>query len=228
MGSADRAQARPASRVRVGVFPGVSVHPTSIYEAILYTGVFLFLWSMRRRAGVEGRIFYLYLVLLGACRFMVEFLRINPRMLFGLSEAQVIGLVMVVTGLIALRMTGGVFSGWAREAGAPQSRVLTRKWRLGSAGARRLGRDESAGKAASMIAGAALLASVFLIAAPKFGAPVRRVAPCQDTAVGPGQGCSGFDGHGPIAAGKSRAVQVDGFERRFGFDGRSAWQSRVP
>jgi phosphatidylglycerol:prolipoprotein diacylglycerol transferase len=105
-----------------GFFPGVRVHPTSIYEAVLYTGVFLILWSMRRRAGVEGRIFSLYLVLLGACRFMVEFLRINPRVLFGLSEAQVIALLMVVTGLVALHLTGGVFSGWTREERAPQSR----------------------------------------------------------------------------------------------------------
>jgi prolipoprotein diacylglyceryltransferase len=77
---------------------------------------------MRRRAGVEGRIFSLYLVLLGACRFIVEFLRINPRVLFGLSEAQVIALLMVVTGLVALHLTGGVFSGWTREERAPQSR----------------------------------------------------------------------------------------------------------
>jgi prolipoprotein diacylglyceryltransferase len=77
---------------------------------------------MRRRAGVGGRIFSLSLVLLGACRFMVEFLRINPRVLFGLSEAQVIALLMVVTGLVALHLTGGVFSGWTREERAPQSR----------------------------------------------------------------------------------------------------------
>ena len=112
----------PHGELVSGFFPGVRVHPTSVYEAILYTGVFLFLWSMRRRAGVEGRIFYLYLVLLGGCRFMVEFLRVNPRVLFGLSEAQLIGLAMVATGLVALWMTGGVFSGWVRDAGAPQSR----------------------------------------------------------------------------------------------------------
>jgi len=112
----------PHDELVSGFFPGVRVHPTSIYEAILYTGVFLFLWSMRRQAGVEGRIFYLYLVLLGGCRFLVEFLRVNPRVLFGLSEAQLIGLAMVAAGLLALWMTGGVFSGWVRDAGAPQSR----------------------------------------------------------------------------------------------------------
>src|SRR5579871_4672432 len=107
-----------------GYFAGVRVHPTPIYEAILYTGVFVVLWSMRRRGGVPGRIFYLYLVLLGACRFMVEFLRINPRVLWGLSEAQLIAIAMMVIGVVALGLTGGLFTGWiGQEADerSPQS-----------------------------------------------------------------------------------------------------------
>ena len=91
------------------------------HETILYAGVFFILWSMRRRSGVAGRIFYLYLVLLGACRFMVEFLRVNPRVLLGLSEAQLIGLAMIAVGLLALAMTGGVFSGWTRAQAPAQS-----------------------------------------------------------------------------------------------------------
>jgi phosphatidylglycerol:prolipoprotein diacylglycerol transferase len=109
----------PHGNLVSGFFPGVRVHPTPIYEAVLYTAVFIILWSMRRRSGTEGRIFCLYLVLVGACRFMVEFLRINPRVLWGLSEAQLIGLGMVVVGVVALYMTGGVFSGWTREEPMP-------------------------------------------------------------------------------------------------------------
>lgn len=112
----------PHGNLVSGFFPGVRVHPTSMYETILYTAVFLILWSMRKRGGAVGRIFYLYLVLLGGCRFMVEFLRINPRVLFGLSEAQLIALAMVVIGTLALHLTGGVLSGWGREDAAPQSR----------------------------------------------------------------------------------------------------------
>jgi hypothetical protein len=40
----------------------------------------------------------------------------------GLSEAQLIGLAMVVAGVVALYLTGGVFSGWTREEPAPQNR----------------------------------------------------------------------------------------------------------
>ncbi|HTQ24990.1 MAG TPA: prolipoprotein diacylglyceryl transferase family protein, partial [Candidatus Binataceae bacterium] len=111
----------PNHQLVSGFFPGVRVHPTALYETILYTGVFFILWSMRRRAGVAGRIFYLYLVLLGACRFMVEFLRVNPRVLFALSEAQLISLAMIAVGLVALWMTGGVFSGWTRAEAPAQS-----------------------------------------------------------------------------------------------------------
>jgi len=98
-----------------GFFPGVRVHPAPIYEAILYTGVFIVLWSIRRRSGTGGRLFYLYLVLLGACRFMAEFVRINPRVLWDLSEAQLISAAMVVIGLAALHLTGGIASGWTSE-----------------------------------------------------------------------------------------------------------------
>jgi phosphatidylglycerol---prolipoprotein diacylglyceryl transferase len=84
-----------------GFYPGVRVHPAPIYETILYLGVFAVLWSLRRRIQVSGRIFYLYLILAGLCRFLVEFVRINPRIVLGLSEAQLIALAMMVIGTAA-------------------------------------------------------------------------------------------------------------------------------
>jgi phosphatidylglycerol---prolipoprotein diacylglyceryl transferase len=84
-----------------GFYPGVRVHPAPIYETILYLGVFAVLWSLRRRIQVSGRIFYLYLILAGLCRFLVEFVRINPRVVLGLSEAQLIAIAMMVIGAAA-------------------------------------------------------------------------------------------------------------------------------
>jgi len=89
-----------------GFYPGVRVHPAPIYETILYMGVFSLLWALRKKVQVEGRIFYLYLILAGASRFMVEFVRINPRVMFGLSEAQVIAIVMMVVGSAAFFLSG--------------------------------------------------------------------------------------------------------------------------
>jgi phosphatidylglycerol---prolipoprotein diacylglyceryl transferase len=84
-----------------GFFHGVRVHPTPIYESILYVAIFGFLWSIRKKVRLEGELLYLYLILAGAARFLVEIVRINPRVLWGLSEAQMISLIMIATGSIA-------------------------------------------------------------------------------------------------------------------------------
>lgn len=84
-----------------GFFPGVRVHPTPIYEATLYVAIFCLLWSIRKKVTLEGELLFLYLILTGTARFMVEFVRINPRVLWGLSEAQIISLLMIAAGGIA-------------------------------------------------------------------------------------------------------------------------------
>jgi len=38
--------------------------------------------------------------LAGSARLLVEFIRINPRVLWGLSEAQLISIVMMICGVI--------------------------------------------------------------------------------------------------------------------------------
>jgi phosphatidylglycerol---prolipoprotein diacylglyceryl transferase len=88
-----------------GYFPGVRVHPAPVYETVLYVAVFLLLWSLRKRPHREGQLLCLYLMLAGAARFLVEFIRINPRVLFGLSEAQLISIGMIVIGALAWYFT---------------------------------------------------------------------------------------------------------------------------
>jgi phosphatidylglycerol:prolipoprotein diacylglycerol transferase len=89
-------------RLVSGFFPGVRVHPAPIYETILYVGVFAILWSMRKTSHPAGRLMYWYLLLGGAARFIVEFWRINPRVFYMLSEAQLIAIAMMVIGGVAL------------------------------------------------------------------------------------------------------------------------------
>ncbi|MFZ0887570.1 MAG: prolipoprotein diacylglyceryl transferase [Candidatus Binataceae bacterium] len=89
-----------------GFYPGVRVHPAPIYETILYLGVFAVLWSLRKKLHVDGRLFYLYLILAGASRFLVEFIRVNPRVMLGLSEAQLIAIAMMTIGLSAYLVSG--------------------------------------------------------------------------------------------------------------------------
>jgi phosphatidylglycerol:prolipoprotein diacylglycerol transferase len=92
-------------RLVSGFFPGVRVHPAPIYETILYLGVFYILWSMRKTSQPPGRLIYWYMVLAGAARFVVEFVRINPRVFGPLSEAQLIAIAMMILGAVALLLT---------------------------------------------------------------------------------------------------------------------------
>ena len=80
--------------------PGVlKVHPTQIYETLIGLGIFYYLYQKRTSVKVAGSLFFTYLVMAGAERFMIEFLRINQKYLFGLSGAQVISLIMISIGL---------------------------------------------------------------------------------------------------------------------------------
>jgi phosphatidylglycerol:prolipoprotein diacylglycerol transferase len=42
------------------------------------------------------------LILTGAARFLIEFIRINPRSFFGLSNAQTASLASIIMGVILL------------------------------------------------------------------------------------------------------------------------------
>jgi phosphatidylglycerol:prolipoprotein diacylglycerol transferase len=66
--------------------------------------VFAILWSLRKKGLAAGTITWLYLILAGLMRFIVEFWRINPSLGFGFSEAQWISLLLVPMGIIMLVM----------------------------------------------------------------------------------------------------------------------------
>jgi phosphatidylglycerol:prolipoprotein diacylglycerol transferase len=88
------------------------VHPTPVYETLTMGLVAWFLWR-RRDSMPPGGLFALYLVLAGAERFLVEFLRRNERVVVGLTVAQLIALAMVAAGgawllLLRQRSSGGV------------------------------------------------------------------------------------------------------------------------
>jgi phosphatidylglycerol:prolipoprotein diacylglycerol transferase len=85
--------------------PGVRVHPTPIYEFFQSAVIFAVLWKLRKNDYPPGTTFWLYLVLAGLARAMVEIWRINPPIALGLSEAQWFGLVLAAIGLWQLLRT---------------------------------------------------------------------------------------------------------------------------
>ncbi len=82
----------------------IPVHPAPLYE--FFSGVLLFvlLWKLRSRFKVDGKLFMVYLILSGAARLLVEGIRINPRILFGLSEAQLISVAIIVVGSVGFQI----------------------------------------------------------------------------------------------------------------------------
>jgi phosphatidylglycerol---prolipoprotein diacylglyceryl transferase len=81
------------------------VYPTSFYECVLILLCFAILWLLRKRMTVSGTMFSIYLLLMGVERFFIEYLRINHRYqlwLWQLSEAQIISILFIVSGLVGL------------------------------------------------------------------------------------------------------------------------------
>lgn len=103
------------------------VHPTPIYELIVACLIAWALWKIAGRqirsqsasrekqqphnfriSPPQGSVFAAYLILTGIARFLVEFIRINPRSFFGLSNAQAASLLSIALGLILwLRLSTG-------------------------------------------------------------------------------------------------------------------------
>ena len=78
-----------------------TVHPTPIYETLAMGLVAYLLWRLRDRFQA-GVLFSIYLVLAGAERLLVEFVRRNDQVLLGLTEAQLVSLGMIAVGTVWL------------------------------------------------------------------------------------------------------------------------------
>jgi phosphatidylglycerol:prolipoprotein diacylglycerol transferase len=80
------------------------VHPTPIYELAGAVLIALWLWHLGKPKKTDaavgpGRVFAAYLIATGAARFLVEFIRINPRSFLGMSNAQAGSLLSILLGI---------------------------------------------------------------------------------------------------------------------------------
>jgi phosphatidylglycerol:prolipoprotein diacylglycerol transferase len=107
------------------------VHPTPVYEAVTMLAVAALLWRWRHRWR-PGTLFGAYLILAGAERFLVEFLRRNEPVLLGLTQPQLISIVMIAGGAVFLWLRRGA-PARDREPAAPAGGPRGR--RASSAGA---------------------------------------------------------------------------------------------
>ena len=97
------------------------VHPTPLYELAISCAIAWWLWrlgakqiaarsSSSAKGGApantaapsaisRGAVFAAYLIFTGLARFLVEFIRINPRSFLGMSNAQAAGLFSMIAGM---------------------------------------------------------------------------------------------------------------------------------
>jgi phosphatidylglycerol:prolipoprotein diacylglycerol transferase len=97
----------------------VPVYPTPLYELVAGLLIGAWLWQRLGKPHATGAILGQYLLLSGIARFLVEFIRRNPRVLWGLSNAQLAAAGSAIAG-IALIV-------WAarRPANAPDATAKT-------------------------------------------------------------------------------------------------------
>ena len=83
------------------------VHPTPLYELGGALVIGAWLWFRGGKSRPVGCMLGEYLILTGLARFLVEFLRRNPHVLWGLSNAQLasVGSVVVGAGLLVWAST---------------------------------------------------------------------------------------------------------------------------
>jgi phosphatidylglycerol---prolipoprotein diacylglyceryl transferase len=85
--------------------PNALVQPTPVYEFLFSLALAWVLWRLGAKSRPIGWLTGLYLVLSGLGRFLVEFVRVNPRLYWGMSNAQVAALGSVVVGLVVMVVT---------------------------------------------------------------------------------------------------------------------------
>jgi prolipoprotein diacylglyceryltransferase len=78
------------------------VFPTSLYEFIICSLLFLLMWSIRKKITVPLLMFGIYLCLNGVERFFIETMRVNktyPVLGYHASQAELIAILLVLIGL---------------------------------------------------------------------------------------------------------------------------------
>lgn len=83
---------------------GMGLHPTQAYEIIFLLITFAVMLFLRKRIKTEGVLFLTYISLYSLWRFAVGFLRQGTEFMFGLQQAQFLGLcILLVAAVIVVK-----------------------------------------------------------------------------------------------------------------------------
>lgn len=103
---------------------GVPIHPTQIYHLLWNLAAFAVIWQLRRRLKPQGSLFLTYLALYAAGDLSIRFVRAGEPFLFGMQQAQLIGIVILLITVpwLVLRMWRGRVETLAPESLSEVSR----------------------------------------------------------------------------------------------------------
>jgi phosphatidylglycerol---prolipoprotein diacylglyceryl transferase len=108
--------------------PGVTVQPTPIYETLAMCLVAYLLWKLRDRVR-PGVVLGLYLVLSGTERLLVEFIRRNKEVFWGLTAPQLESIALMIGGAVVLVAIG--YRTRPPGLGAHRSSAILPAWQSG-------------------------------------------------------------------------------------------------
>jgi len=95
--------------------PGALVQPTPVYELLFSLALAWWLWKKSQSSPSVGVITGQYLLLSGIGRFLVEFVRINPPLYWGLTNAQVAALGSVIAGALLIAVARAKNVQWSPQ-----------------------------------------------------------------------------------------------------------------
>ena len=101
-------------------FGPVPLHPVMLYELGLNLLIFALLWRLRRRETADGFIFFLYLILYSADRFIVSFFRADDLYLGPFRAPHVVSVLLIVAAggyILRNRL-------WLRPSPAPGGKTV--------------------------------------------------------------------------------------------------------
>jgi phosphatidylglycerol:prolipoprotein diacylglycerol transferase len=78
----------------------MNVHPTFLYESILDVSIFVILMLMRKKRKFKGQLTYIYFILYGLGRALIEGVRTDSLYFGNLRISQILSIFLVVICLI--------------------------------------------------------------------------------------------------------------------------------
>ncbi len=78
------------------------VFPTPLYEIIMCIVLFAILWFLRKRLKFAGILFGIYLIFSGIERFLIEKIRVNTIVKFGMTQSEIISIILFFLGILLI------------------------------------------------------------------------------------------------------------------------------